>query len=148
MTDSPETDSNARVRDIFRRQRVMETFGATLTAVSSEGIEIRMPYREDLTQQHGFLHAGIVSTILDSACGLAALAHMHANANVLAVEYKINFVSPAKGDAFVARGRVVKAGRTLSVCSGDVFSVTNGEEKLAATMQSTMMTVIDNDNKD
>ena len=148
MTESPETDSSARVRDIFRRQRVMETFGATLTAVSTEGVEIRMLYREDLTQQHGFLHAGIVSTILDSACGLAALAHMPANANVLAIEYKINFVSPAKGDTFIARGRVVKAGRTISVCSGNVFSVTNGEEKLAATMISTMMTVINHDAKD
>ena len=145
MAELPEADSNARVHDTFRRQKVMKTFGATLTVASKEGIEIRMPYREELTQQHGFLHAGVVSTILDSACGLAALAHMPAKANVLAIEYKINFVSPAKGDTFVARGRVVKAGRTISVCSGNVFSVTNGAEKLAATMISTMMTVIDHD---
>jgi len=119
----------------------MQTFGATLAPYSGEGVEIHLPYREDLTQQHGYLHAGVVSTILDSACGLAALALMPEGAGVLAIEYKINFIAPAKGDAFIARGHVIKAGRTVSVCTGDVFSVAQGSEKMVATMMSTMMTM-------
>lgn len=133
----------ARVRESFARQRVMQTIGASLTRVSPGEVEIELPFREDLTQQHGFLHAGVVTTIVDTACGYAAYSLMPANAAVLTVEYKVNFVSPAIGERIIARGRVTKAGRTVTVCAGDVFALRNGREKLVATLLATMMTVRD-----
>jgi uncharacterized protein (TIGR00369 family) len=106
-------------------------------------VDIRLPFRADLTQQHGFLHAGILGAIADSAAGYAAYTLMPAEAAVLSVEYKLNLMAPAAGEAFVARGRVKKAGRTLTVCTADVFALRGGEERLVATMQATMMTVVD-----
>ncbi len=104
-------------------------------------VTIEVPFREDLTQQHRFLHGGIVASIADSACGYGALTLMPPNAAVLTVEYKVNFVAPAKGSRLVARGRVTKPGRTLTVCAGDVFAVADGQENLVAAMQATMMTL-------
>jgi uncharacterized protein (TIGR00369 family) len=106
-------------------------------------VEIRLPFREDLTQQHGFLHAGALTTIADSACGYAALTLMPAGTAVLTAEFKVNLLAPGEGEAVVARGRVLKAGRTLTVCSADVFAVRGGEEKLVVTMLATIMTVRD-----
>src|SRR6478735_6814642 len=123
-----------RVRASFARQRVMETIGATLTRVDPGAVEIALPYRADLTQQHGFVHAGIVATILDTACGYAAFSLMPADVAVLTVEYKINLLRPAKGDRLVARARVVRSGKTLTVCAGDVFAQTEGQESVVATM--------------
>jgi len=100
-----------------------------------------MPFRNDLCQQHGFLHAGIVTAIVDTACGYAALTLMPADSAVLSVEYKINFVSPAVGERMIARGRVTKPGRTVTVCGGDVYALGDGKEKLVATMLGTMMTI-------
>jgi len=102
-----------------------------------------MPYRAELTQQHGFVHAGIVGTLADSACGYAAYTLMPADAAVLSVEYKLNLLAPAAGEAFVARARVKKAGRTLSVATADVFALRGGEERLVATLQATLMTMLD-----
>ena len=102
-----------------------------------------LPFREDLTQQHGFLHAGIVSTIADSACGYAAYSLMPAEAAVLTVEYKVNFLSPAQGERMVARARVITPGRTVTVCTCDVFAVRNGTERIVATMLGTIMAVRD-----
>ena len=135
-------DANqSRVRASFARQRVMETLGAVLTRVDSGAVEIMLAYREDLTQQHGFIHAGIVATILDSACGYAAFSLMPADVAVLTVEYKINLLRPAKGDRLVARARVVRPGKTVTVCTGDVFAQTGNSENVVATMLATIMAV-------
>ena len=130
-----------RIRKSFVRQVIMDTFGASLANVSAGAVEIRLPYNKSLTQQHGFLHAGAVATILDSACGYAALTLAEAGDGVLAVEYKINFLSPAVGDEIVARGNVTRAGTTVTVCTGDAFSIKDGVEKIVAKMLATMMIV-------
>ena len=134
-------DPEARVRRTFERQKVMATIGAELMKVSEDGVEIELPHSDELTQQHGFLHAGIVSTVLDTACGLAALAKMPPDTAVLAVEYKVNFVNPAKGDRIRVLGQVVKSGRTLHVCSGNAYASVDGKETHVATLMSTVMTV-------
>jgi len=136
-----DPDFEARVRASFARQKVMETIGANLTKVAPGEVEIELLFRDDLTQQHGFLHAGVVTTIVDSACGYAAMTLMPGDATVLTIEYKANFVSPAKGKRMIARGRVTKPGRTVTVCAGDVFALIDGKEKLVATMLATMMTL-------
>jgi len=133
-----------RVRDSFERQTVMATLGATLERVAPGEVDLALPYRADLAQQHGFLHAGILATILDSACGYAAFSLMPADAAVLSIEFKINMLSPAAGDRFVARGRVVRAGRTITVSHADGFAIGAHGEKLVATMVGTMMCVRDN----
>jgi uncharacterized protein (TIGR00369 family) len=134
----------ARVRASFEKQKIMSLLGATLTAVERGQVEITLPFREELTQQHGFLHAGVVTTILDSACGYAALSVMPEDAGVLSIEFKSNLLAPAKGERFIARGRVVRAGRTIVVCSGDVVALQNGkgeEGECVATMLATMLVV-------
>ncbi|NPC75251.1 PaaI family thioesterase [Corallococcus exiguus] len=130
-----------RVRDSFARQRVMDTIGASLTSVSPGEVVIGLPFREDLTQQHGYLHAAIVTAIVDSACGYAAYSLMPVDAAVLTVEYKVNFLAPAAGRKFIAQGRVTKPGRTLTVTTGDVFAETDAGLKPIATMLATMMAV-------
>jgi uncharacterized protein (TIGR00369 family) len=123
--------------------KLMETIGAKLTVVLPGEVEIELPFRSDLTQHHGFVHAGIITSIVDTACGYAALSLMPASSEVLTVEYKVNFVAPAAGSRMIGRGRVTKPGRRLTVCAGDVFAVTDGKEKLVATMLATMMGVYD-----
>jgi uncharacterized protein (TIGR00369 family) len=132
-----------RVRDSFARQRVMTTFGAELISVAPGEVVIAMPYRDDLTQQNGYLHAAIVTAIVDSACGYAAYSLMPADAAVLTVEYKVNFLAPAAGRRFVAYGRVAKPGRTLTVTTGDVIAETDAGTKAVATILATMMTLSD-----
>lgn len=119
----------------------MTTIGARLTRVTPGEVEIELPFREDLGQQHGFMHGGIVTAIVDTACGYAALSLMEPEAAVLTVEFKLNFVSPARGERLVARGRVTKPGRVLTVCLGEVVALNGGEEKPVATMLATMMAV-------
>jgi uncharacterized protein (TIGR00369 family) len=132
-------DKYQRVRDNFARQKFMHTIGAELTSVKSGEVEIAFPFRKDLTQQHEFIHGGALATILDSACGYAALSVAPEHADVLAVEFKVNLLSPATGDRFVARGHVKRAGRTLTVCAADAFAVRGKDEKLVATMLSTII---------
>jgi uncharacterized protein (TIGR00369 family) len=132
---------DARVRASFERQSMMKTLGAVLERVAPGAVDIRLPFRADLTQQHGFLHAGVTTTIADSACGYAAFSLMPPGAAVLTVEFKVNLMAPAAGETFVARGRVLRAGRNLTTCSGDVFAVAGGEEKHVLTMLGTVMTV-------
>jgi uncharacterized protein (TIGR00369 family) len=139
--DPADPEYGARVRASFAQQAMMRTLGATLERVAPGEVDIRLPFRADLTQQHGFLHAGAMTTVVDSACGYAALTLMPVGAAVLTVEFKVNLMAPGKGDGIVARGRVLKAGRTLTTCSGDVFAVTGGEERHVLTMLATMMTV-------
>jgi uncharacterized protein (TIGR00369 family) len=131
----------SRVRASFARQSVMTLLGASLERVAPGEVDIRLPFRADLTQQHGFLHAGVTTTIADSACGYAAFTLMPPAAAVLTVEFKVNLMAPAAGETFLARGRVVRAGRTLTICSGDVFAVEGTDEKHVLTMLATVMTV-------
>jgi uncharacterized protein (TIGR00369 family) len=122
---------------------MMRTLGARLTRVVAGEVEIELPFREDLTQQHGFLHAGVVAAVLDSSCGYAAFSLMPPGAGVLSVEFKTNLLAPATGDVLVARGRVIRSGRTISVCQADGFMRTGSEEVAVATMLATIMTVMD-----
>ena len=134
-----EISIEKRIRDSFARQSAMATIGASITRVEKGEVTIEIPFRSDLTQQHGFLHAGVVTMIVDTACGYAALTRMPASAAVLTAEYKVNFLSPAEGEKLIARGRVIKPGRTLTVCFGEVHTKKNGKEKLVATMLATMI---------
>ena len=128
------------VEDSFRRQPIMKLIGARLSLVEPGVVEITLPYRTDLVQQNGYLHAGIVTTIADSACGYAAYTLMPAGSNVLSVEFKLNLLRPAQGETFVARAEVIKAGKTLTVVRADVFAMNESEERrLVATMQGTMI---------
>ncbi len=129
----------ARVRASFGRQSVMNLIGARLTRVEPGLVEIELPYRADLCQQHGFFHAGITSTIADSAGGYAAHSLMPAGASVLTTEFKINLLAPADGELLRARGRVVKPGRTLSVCDVDVFAIKDGQTTSCAKRLETLM---------
>jgi uncharacterized protein (TIGR00369 family) len=130
-----------KVRDNFGRQRFMSTIGAEMVSVSRGGVEIRFPFSTKLTQQNGFVHAGAVTSIMDSACGYAALSVAQEAADVLSVEFKVNFLSPAVGESFVARASVKRAGKRLAVCAADAFAVRTGEEKLIATMLATIMNI-------
>ena len=130
-----------RVRRSFDKQRVMATIGATLDRIEPGEITISMPPNAGLTQQHGYLHAGIIATIADSACGYAALSLMPDDAAVLSIEFKTNMLAPADGERFIARGKVIKPGRTIMVCDATVHAVRGGAEKLVATMTGTMMVV-------
>jgi uncharacterized protein (TIGR00369 family) len=136
-----DPDFESRVRGSFAKQKFMSTIGAQLTKVLPGEVEICLLYRDDLTQQHGFIHAGIVSTLADTACGYAAFSLMAADAAVLTVEFKINLMSPAIGEQLKALGRVSKQGKTLTVCVGDVFALKDGKERLVATMLATMMSL-------
>ncbi len=121
----------------------MTTIGATMTRVAVGEVDIELPFRGDLSQQNGYIHAGVISTILDSACGYAGYTLIPAAANMLTVEFKINLLRPAVGDRFIARGRVVKPGKTLTVCTGEVVAVTADGEKAVAVMTSTLMMLLD-----
>ena len=137
MTRDP--DSAARVRASFERQGFMRSLGAELTRVEPGFCEIRLPYRADLSQQHGYFHAGALGAIADSAGGYAAFTLMGANDSVLTVEYKLNLVAPGRGELAIARARVVRPGRTLTVCQAEVFVVADGAETLCAVMQQTVI---------
>jgi uncharacterized protein (TIGR00369 family) len=138
---SPPNPSFAdEVERSFARQPIMNLFGARLTLIEPGVVEITLPYRADLAQQSGYLHAGVVTTIADSACGYAAYTLMPAGSEVLSVEFKVNLLRPAQGETFVARAEVIKAGRTLTVVRADVFGVNgNADRELVATMQGTLM---------
>jgi uncharacterized protein (TIGR00369 family) len=138
-----DANFETRVRNSFERQKFMATIGARLTRVEPGKVDIELQARDDLVQQHGFLHAGVLASAADSACGYAALSLMPAGAAVLSVEFKINMLAPAAGDRIVARGSVIRAGRTVTVCWGEVAAFNGGDEKLVATMVATMMTVHD-----
>jgi len=130
-----------KVRDSFARQGVMGLLGATLTDVWPGGCEIHLPYRDDLSQQHGFFHAGVTSTIVDSAAGYAGFSVMGPNTSVLSVEFKVNLLAPADGELLIATGEVVKSGKTLVITRGDAWVVKNGKLTHCAMMQQTLMTM-------
>jgi uncharacterized protein (TIGR00369 family) len=132
-----------RVRESFLRQGLMQHLGAELVVLRAGECEIRAPYRRELTQQHGYFHAGVTSAIADTASGYAAFSLMPADYSVLTVEYKINLVTPAAGEVLIARARVVRSGKTLKICAADVFGVKGGAETLCATSLSTIMAMRD-----
>src|SRR6185436_20171046 len=125
----------ADVRKSFAAQSIMQTIGAQLSRVEPGIVEISLPYRTELTQQNGYLHAGIITTIADSAAGYAAFTLMPAGASVLSVEFKVNLLRPASGEMFLARAEVIKAGKTLTVVRADVFGISSVERTIVATMQ-------------
>ncbi len=145
LADPATGDFEERVRASFARQKAMTFIGASLTQVRAGTVEIELPYSEDLTQQHGFLHAGILSTALDSACGYAAYSLMPEDAAVLTIEFKVNLLAPGRGERFLFRGEVTKPGRTIMVADGRAFAFQDGEASLIATMTGTLMVVKDRD---
>ena len=136
-----DPDFEERVRASFGRQHLMATIRARLIRVSPGEVEIEAPFGEGLTQQHGYVHAGIVTALVDTACGYSALSLTPPGSEVLTVEYKVNFLSPAIGERFVARGRVVRAGRRITVCSGEVVAITGTDEQEVAVMLATMIAI-------
>ena len=134
-----DSEYETRVRESFSRQRVMQLIGASLGRVEPGAVEILLPYRDDLTQQHGYIHAGIITTVADSACGYAAYTLMPAGSNVLSVEFKVNLLRPAAGDVFSAEAEVLKAGGTLTVTKCDVYGRSADGSKLVATMLATII---------
>ena len=130
-----------RIRSSFAKQGLMTTLGATLGDLAPGRVEIALRPHPGISQQHGFIHAGAISAIADTAAGYAALSLMPAGRGVLTTEFKINLVAPAVGDRMIARGRVVKAGRTLTLAQTEVFAESSGQEKLVALLTATMMTI-------
>lgn len=130
---------DTRIRESFARQAAMRLLGAEIDRVESGRVCIKMPFREDLTQQDGFLHAGMISTVLDSACGYAALTLMPPSAGVLTIEFKINLLAPGLGDHFLFCGDVTKSGRTIMVSDGKAYGISDGKQRLIATMTGTLM---------
>jgi uncharacterized protein (TIGR00369 family) len=135
----PEAGYEARVRASFDRQNAMQLIGAQLTRIAPGACTIELPYRDDLTQQHGYIHAGIVSMIVDSAGGYAGFTLFPADASVLTVEYKLNLVAPAAGERLVAEASVVKPGKTLAITRGEVYAERAGARTLCAIMQQTLI---------
>lgn len=132
-------DYAGRVRESFNRQGIMAHIGAELSLVEAGHVQIRLPYREFLTQQHGFFHGGITTTIADSACGYSGFTLMPADASVLTIEYKVNFLAPADGDLLFARGQVVKPGKTIIVCQSEVTVFNGDKQRVCASMTETLM---------
>lgn len=135
----PDPGYAARVRASFDRQSAMRLIGARLTMIAPGACTIELPYRDDLTQQHGYIHAGILSAIADSAGGYAGFTLFPADASVLTVEYKLNLLAPAAGERIVAEAAVVKAGKTLVITRGDVYAERAGARTLCAIMQQTLI---------
>ncbi len=133
--DPQDAEFEERVRANFSQQQVMRLIGASLTLVEPGVVEIEVPTRDDLTQQDGFMHAGIVTTVLDSACGYAAFSLMPSDARVLSVEFKVNLLAPATGNLVTARAEVKRFGKTLTVCTADAIA----DGKICATMLATMI---------
>lgn len=144
MKDFTATDPDfaERVRKSFDAQGIMDHIGATLTLIEPGVCEIELPYSDAVSQQYGFFHGGVIGTIADSAGGYAAFGLMDAEDGILTVEYKLNLMAPADGDLLVARGQVVRAGRTLTVARAEVGVVKNGVEVACAAMQQTLMRIV------
>ena len=143
--DVSDPDFEQRVRDSFHRQNAMTTLGVEIVSINPGRVEFEMPFHDGFAQQHGFVHAGIITTVLDSACGYAAFSLMPVEAAVLTVELKTSLLAPAKGERFRMVGSVVKPGRTLTFCEGTAYAINDGVEKRVTTMTATMMTVLGRD---
>ncbi|GBG03342.1 thioesterase [Azospira sp. I13] len=141
MHHPSDPDFAARVRDSFHRQQAMVLIGASMPVIEAGYTEIHLPHKPEVTQQHGFIHGGVVGMIADSAAGYAANTLTPADASVLTVEYKMNLLAPADGELLIAQGTVLKYGRTLTVTKAEVFAVKDGKKTLCAVMQQTIMTM-------
>ncbi len=139
---TPDPNFEARVRASFGRQAVMHTIGAEMTRVGPGAVTIELPYRRDLTQQHGFFHAGITATIADSAAGYAAYSLFAADSSVLTVEFKINLVAPADGERLIASAQVKKPGRTLTICEFEVVALKGGRRTVCALGLETLICLL------
>lgn len=139
MSQSITPETQDRIRASFARQQAMELIRASMPVVEAGRTEIHLPHWQGVEQQHGFVHGGVVGMIADSAAGYAAMTVVPDGASVLTVEYKINLVAPANGEMLIARGEVLRPGRTLVLTKAEVFAVTGGQEKLCAVMQQTIM---------
>jgi uncharacterized protein (TIGR00369 family) len=139
MFQAQDPNFRERVRASFARQQVMATLGIEMVHLEPGEVHLTMPPNSAYTQQHGFMHAGIITTALDSACGYAAFTLMPAKAAVLTVEFKTNLLAPAKGERFIFRAHVVKSGRTLTICEARAMALDGSKEKLVATMTGTLM---------
>ncbi|MBX3359658.1 MAG: PaaI family thioesterase [Phycisphaeraceae bacterium] len=138
----PSSPLHDRIAESFRRQQLLSTLGARLLRVADGEVDIELPWAETIQQQHGFAHAGAIATIADSACGYACLTRMAEGSAVLSVEFKINLLAPAVGERFVARGRVVRVGRTVGVATAEVVAHAAAKpDQCVALMQATMMRV-------
>ena len=139
--DPQDPNFEFAVRESFDGLALMRTIGATLERVTAGEVHIVLPFRSDLTQHHGFMAAAALTAVIDVACGYAAMTLMPAGSSVLTIEYKANFLAPARGERMVARGRVIRPGRTVTVCAGDVVAVDGHTETPVATLLATMMRV-------
>jgi uncharacterized protein (TIGR00369 family) len=137
----PDPAYAERARDSFARQQAMATLGVGVESVEPGHVVLTMAHRPELTQQHGFVHAGMIATALDSACGYAGFTLMPEGSGVLTIEFKINLLAPARGPHFRFEGRVIKPGRTITVTEGRAYQHDGGEQKLIATMNATLMTI-------
>jgi uncharacterized protein (TIGR00369 family) len=137
--NAPDPHFASRVRESFGRQKAMALIGASLKRVEPGEVEITLPYRDDLTQQKGFIHGGILGMIADTACGYAAFSLMPAGGSLVTVEYKMNILTPARA-SLVAQGKVIRPGRTLTVARAEVYAE---DGKHVATMQQTLMALPD-----
>jgi uncharacterized protein (TIGR00369 family) len=133
------TNFKDRIRISFDKQNAMHLIRATIPLIEQGRVEVHLPHWDGVEQQHGFVHGGVVGMIADTAAGYAAMTLVPEDASILSVEFKMNMLSPADGEYLIARGEVVKAGRTLIVTRAEVFAVTDGQEKLCALMQQTIM---------
>ena len=136
-----DPDFKSRVTHSFSEQKVMQTLNASLRAVEAGRVEIELPYQGELTQQDGFIHAGISATVMDSACGYAAFTLMPAEARILTIEFKINLLAPAAGEYFRAIGQVRKPGRSVFVAEAEFYANLDGSDRLVATMTGTLMAI-------
>ena len=141
MTDLPPADFRQRITASFARQGAMRLIGAELTRIEHGTIEIELPFKDELTQQHGFLHAGVISAALDSACSYAAYTVLDPDASLLTIEFKVNLMSPGRGERFLFRGEVTKPGSTIIVADGRAYAIDDGPAKLIASMTGTKMVI-------
>ncbi len=141
MNDNDNGDFRERIRQSFARQGAMKTLGAELTRINQGVVEIELPFDMKLTQQHGFLHAGVISAALDSACSYAAYTLIEPQASLLTIEFKVNLMSPGRGERFLFRGEITKPGSTIIVADGRGYAISDGPAKLIASMTSTMMII-------
>ncbi|MGE5132334.1 MAG: PaaI family thioesterase [Gemmatimonadota bacterium] len=136
-----EPSQDSRIRDSIRRQTLLGTLGIEIVELAPGRVTLGLPFRADLCQQNGFIHAGAITTAADSACGYAAMTLQPAGSDILTVEFKVNLLSPAVGERFLATGTVVRSGRTLTVCSAEVVAHSTAEPRTIALMQATLMTI-------
>lgn len=139
MPDEPTDDFRERIRASFSRQGAMALIGAELSRIQHGSVEIELGYRPELTQQHGFLHAGVISAALDSACTYAAYTMIEPDVSILTIEFKVNLLSPGKGDRFLFRGEITKPGSNIIVADGRAYAIGDGPAKLIASMTGTKM---------